>query len=79
MPRARTPKPTAGQLPRPFQLKHFPGDVAAGDSWGVRQGDRWRMAARLCCQVTITSDDGEIFTGVGVVSTLQRGDIVITA
>jgi hypothetical protein len=50
----------------------------------VKQGTRWRFTAGLCCQVTVASTlDPErrtpMLAGVGVVNTLERGNIVITA
>lgn len=70
---------------RPFLLAAVdPRLVKNGRVWAVKQGDRWRFAADVCCQVTVTSTlDPDRRTpalaGVGVVTCLERGDIIITA
>lgn len=48
------------------------------NKWGVLQGARARFASELCIQVT-TLSQGQVLTGVGVVRTLTRGRIVVTA
>lgn len=48
--------------------------------WGVRQGERWRFTRRLTVQVSTWDEQGDgQLQGVGVVRTLTRGDIVVTA
>jgi hypothetical protein len=63
---------------RGFQLYHDPKK-----GWGVRQGERWRFCEDLTVQVTLTStftkEGLSVLAGAGVVRTLQRGAIVITA
>lgn len=68
------PSSGAGVVPRAFRVKWD----ADKSQWGVIQGARWRFATSLCVQVTVTSEDGAL-CGVGVVRSLKRGEIVVTA
>lgn len=64
--------------PKPFLVRP-PSD---GRGWSVKQGNRWRFAADLVIQVTVCNIDnhGEAaLEGIGVVRTLSRGRIVVTA
>lgn len=76
MPRGR---PGSGdrQAPRRFLVQH------QSRGWAVKQGVRWRVCEDLTVQVTVASvaveGVGPCLAGVGVVRTLQRGAIVITA
>ncbi len=74
------------QIPSPFLVTIVPnrkGEKASSQAWAVKQGDRWRFADALCIQVnTLTVIDpknGHCLSGVGVVRSLKRGEIVITA
>lgn len=72
---AKSVKRTAGAVPRPFTVEHVPTSPAR---WAVTQGERRRLCDALCIQVTLVNH-GAILAGVGVVTTIKRGEIVITA
>lgn len=64
----------AQPIPQPFQIAYD----SARQEWAVRQGHRWRFTRELCIQVG-TLSIGQHLTGVGVVRSLERGNIVITS
>lgn len=70
--------------PKAFLVRQVdPSHAKNGRVWGVKQGERWRFAEKLCVQVTVATVDvageGACLSGVGVVRCLERGEIVITA
>lgn len=72
-----TGKPGSGKaehIPQPFQVFYDPHR----SMWAVRQGERWRFTHELCIQVN-TLSIGRHLTGVGVVRSLTRGNIVVTS
>lgn len=66
-----------GKQPRRFYVRQV------DRQWAVLQGKRWRFCDDLTIQVTVCTSEvinmGQVLAGVGVVRTLQRGAIVITA
>lgn len=69
--------------PRQFLVSRAISKATHLPCWAVRQGTRWRCCADLTIQVTVASievaGEGACLSGVGVVRTLKRGAIVITA
>lgn len=79
-------KPGSGDKQQPQRFIVAAAAPGAKQLWGVKQGARWRFCDDLTIQVTVASitavDRGRavaVLSGVGVVRTLQRGAIVITA
>ena len=64
----------SGQLPRAFNVLF----VYARSQWAVTQGRRKRYAETLAIQVPVTAS-GDRLIGAGVVRSIKRGEIVITA
>jgi hypothetical protein len=73
----------ADHQPRRFLVSRSISKATHQPCWAVKQGARWRCCEDLTIQVTVASVDvageGACLSGVGVVRTLQRGAIVITA